>query len=64
MIDRDWMPKFLDELGLDSRLDDTHFTEYTLQSFKDELGRCNMEVHDYHIQWGEIYAICKSIAHN
>ncbi len=60
MIDRDWMPKFLDELGLDCRLDVTHYTEYTFKSFKDELSSCNIEISSYHIQWGEIYAVCTS----
>ena len=59
MIDRDWMPKFLDELDLDYRLDKTHFIEYTLESFLGELERSNIEIISYHIQWGEIYAVCK-----
>jgi hypothetical protein len=51
--------KFLDELDLDYRLDKTHFIEYTLESFLGELERSNIEIISYHIQWGEIYAVCK-----
>jgi len=61
MIDRDWMPTYLKELGLDYRLDVTHYTEYTLRSFYEELNRCGIEVTSHQIQWGEIYAICTNI---
>ena len=59
LIDRDWMPVYLNELNLDSRLDQTHYTEYTLESFQHELKNSGLIMESHHIQWGEIYAVCK-----
>ena len=60
MIDRDWMVLYHEQLGLDYRLDSTHFTEYTLKSFEEELEDCNIFIESYHVQWGEIYAKCST----
>jgi 2-polyprenyl-3-methyl-5-hydroxy-6-metoxy-1,4-benzoquinol methylase/GT2 family glycosyltransferase len=37
LIDRCWLPKYKKELGVEWRLDSTHFTEYTLAELKQEL---------------------------
>ena len=58
---KDAIGHYLDELGLDCRLDVTHYTEYTMKSFNEELNKCGIEVTNYHIQWGEIYARCANI---
>ena len=58
MIDRDWLPVYQDELGLDYRLDATHFTEFTFKSFEQLLNDCDIKIDSFHIQWGEIYANC------
>ena len=58
MIDRDWLPVYQNELGLDYRLDTTHFTEFTLKSLTQELAKCDIKIISYHVQWGEIYAKC------
>lgn len=60
MIDRDWMPVYLNELGIDSRLDKTHFIEYTFENFKQEMDLAGLYIEEYHIKWGEIYAVCKT----
>ena len=60
MIDRDWLPVYQNELGLDYRLDNTHFTEFTLKSLTKELDLCDIKIISYHIQWGEIYAKCST----
>jgi len=59
MIDRDWLSVYKKNIGLDYRLDPTHFTEYTLVDFKKELNEANIELVSYEIRFGEIYAICK-----
>ena len=37
MINRDWITLYKKELGIEWRLDKTHYIEYTLESFKEEL---------------------------
>jgi SAM-dependent methyltransferase len=61
MIDRDWITIYKKNLGLDYRLDNTHFTEYTFEQFKFELSECNINIISYHIRFGEIYAVCNTI---
>jgi len=39
MMDRDWVPLYKKELGIEWRLDLTHFTEYTEASFREESFR-------------------------
>lgn len=57
MIDRDWLVLYKKEMGVESRLDDTHFTEYTMKAFKNEIREANLVVKDFSIQFGEIWAI-------
>jgi len=59
MINRDWLTLYKKELGAEWRLDKTHFTEYTLESFKEELQKANLKIDKFSIQFGEIWAaIC------
>ena len=44
------------ELGLEYRRDKTHFIEYTLEGFKEELEKVGLRISDYSIQFGEIWA--------
>ncbi len=55
-FDRDWSVALAQELGLDSRLDETHFIEYTDQIFKKEMTEANLEIKHFEKQWGEIWA--------
>ena len=57
MINRDWITLYKKELGLEWKLDKSHFTEYTLESFEDELKKANLKLTKYSIQFGEIWAI-------
>lgn len=56
MVDRDWLVLYKKQMGVSWKLDNTHFTEYTLEEFSDEIERCNLKIHKYSIKWGEIYA--------
>jgi len=60
MIDREWITVYKKELGIDYRLDSTHYTEYTYTQFEQELTQSGIEILSYHIRFGEIYAICNA----
>lgn len=57
MIDRHWLVLLKKNLGLDYRLDDTHFIEYTKESFLNEINQANLRVSKFDVRWGEIYAV-------
>lgn len=59
MSDRDWLTPYRQELGLESRLDDTHCTEYTLDSFRNELTEAGLTIREYSVQFGEIWSVVK-----
>lgn len=59
MVDREWITVFKKELGLEYRLDNTHYTEYTYEDLKKELEEAGIETLSHHIRWGEIYAVCE-----
>ncbi|MEW6068413.1 MAG: class I SAM-dependent methyltransferase [Nitrospirota bacterium] len=56
MINRDWVVLYKKELGLPYMSDPTHYTEYTLESFIDELSEAGLKVKNYTVQFGEIWA--------
>jgi SAM-dependent methyltransferase len=56
MVDRDWRIPVRRELGLPYFSDDTHFTEYTRESFVAEIGAADLAVTDLRVNWGEIWA--------
>jgi len=59
MIDREWIAVYKKELGLEYRLDHTHFTEYTYEQLRDELKEAGIEILSYHVKFGEIYTVCE-----
>ena len=59
MLDRDWITLYKKELNIEWRLDNTHFIEYTLESFQEELQKAEVKIEKYSIQFGEIWAIIK-----
>lgn len=59
MIDREWIVQYKKELGVEYRLDETHYIEYTFEQFLDELNTAGIKMINYHIRWGEIYAVCE-----
>lgn len=61
MIDREWIVLYKKELGVEYRLDNTHFTEYTFKQFKNELTQAGIKIKQYDIKFGEIYAVCEVI---
>lgn len=55
-FDRDWIVPLAEELGLDSRLDETHFTEFTRESFQKEMREANLDIKYLEVRWGEIWS--------
>jgi len=55
-FERDWRVPLKQELGMDYRLDSTHFTEYTLEGFGHEIEAAGLAVAHQECRWGEIWA--------
>lgn len=60
MIDREWITIYKKELGVDYRLDPTHYTEYTYAEFQQELAASGVQILFYRVRFGELYAVCKA----
>jgi len=56
MFNRDWRVPLRKELRLPYFLDGTHFTEYTQESFVQEMDAAGLRVAHMEIRWGEIWA--------
>jgi len=61
LINRSWLSIYKKELGVDYRLSKSHYIEYTLQSFKNEIESVDFKIYSYSIQFGEIWAIVEKI---
>lgn len=59
MYERDWRVPLMDEIGIDSRLDNTHFIEYRYEDFIDELTSADIEIISMETRWGEFWSVCK-----
>jgi 2-polyprenyl-3-methyl-5-hydroxy-6-metoxy-1,4-benzoquinol methylase len=57
MIDRDWITIYKKNMGLEYRLDKTHFIEYTYESFQKEIETAGLLILSYHVRFGELYAV-------
>ena len=55
LFERDWRIPLKRELGIDFRLDATHKTEYTLESFDREIIEAGMRITYQEVRWGEIW---------
>ncbi len=56
VFERDWRVPLKQELGIDYRLDPTHLTEYTLETFAAEMAAAGLNVVHQETRWGEIWA--------
>jgi SAM-dependent methyltransferase len=56
MFNRDWRPALRSELGLYAYGDPTHFTEYTIESFEQEMRDAQFSITHSQVNWGEIWA--------
>jgi 2-polyprenyl-3-methyl-5-hydroxy-6-metoxy-1,4-benzoquinol methylase len=56
LFERDWRVPLKRELGVEWRLDKTHETEYTLESFADEMQEAGLKIIHQEVRWSEIWA--------
>ncbi|NJL53882.1 class I SAM-dependent methyltransferase [bacterium] len=56
MFDRHWRVPLRQELGLFCFSDVTHYTEYTRDSFEQEIEAANLIIRHLQINWGEIWS--------
>lgn len=56
LFERDWRVPLKRELGVEWRLDSTHETEYTLESFAEEMAAAGMKITHQEVRWSEIWA--------
>ena len=59
LFERDWRVPLKKELGVEWRLDATHETEYTIESFHDEIFAAGLTPAHQEIRWGEIWCELK-----
>jgi SAM-dependent methyltransferase len=57
MFDRDWIPLYKKELGLEWRLDLTHYTEFTKETFYRECEEAGYHIESFSVQFGEVWAV-------
>jgi len=60
LFDREWIVQYKKELGVEYRLDRSHFIEYTYDGFIEEMTSAGIKVVDLKIHYGEIYAVCQA----
>jgi SAM-dependent methyltransferase len=56
VFERDWRVPLKKELGVEWRLDPTHETEYTLETFAEEMREANLRIDHLEVRWGEIWS--------
>jgi len=56
MFNRDWRGPLGQERGMSYCSDDTHFTEYTRESFEAEMQAARLAITHLQVNWGEIWA--------
>jgi len=59
LYERDWRVPLMDELGVDYRLDKTHYIEYTQEGLAKEIEQAGLKIIYQEIRWGEIW--CESM---
>lgn len=56
LFERDWRVPLKRELGVEWQLDPTHETEYSLESFPEEMKAAGLRISHQEVRWGEIWA--------
>lgn len=62
LFERDWRVPLRKELGVEWRLDLDHKTEFTLESFGEEIEAADMKIDHLEVHWGEIWSEVSSDA--
>jgi len=56
LFERDWRVPLKKELGVEWRLDLDHKTEYTLDSFAEDVENAELKIKHLEVRWGEIWS--------
>ncbi len=57
LYERDWTVPMREQLGIEWRLDTTHFLEYRIPQFEQEIADAGAEILNLEIRWSEIWAV-------
>lgn len=57
-IEREWLPVYKKEIGIEYRLDRTHKIEHTKQEFMAEMAAAGLRITEFDVRFGEFYAVC------
>jgi len=58
LVDRDWLTVYKKELGMNYKLDEGHYTEYTLDQFQQEMIDAGITIKQHQVRFGELYTVC------
>lgn len=58
LYERDWRVPLMEELGIDYRLDSTHFIEYIYEDFVKEISDSGLKIESAEFRWGEVWSVC------
>jgi Methylase involved in ubiquinone/menaquinone biosynthesis len=56
LFEREWRVPLRKELDVEWRLDPTHKTEYTIESFEEEMREAGLLIQHLEVRWGEIWS--------
>lgn len=59
LLERDWLVLYKKEKGIDYRLDKTHYIEYKLDDFKEEIDRFGLSIESFFVKFGELYSVVR-----
>ena len=62
LFERDWRVPLKREIGVDYRLDSTHYIEYTQEEFFGELHQAGLKVAHVEFRWGEIWSVAEPLS--
>lgn len=61
LFERDWRVPLKKELGIDYRLDSTHYIEYTQEEYFEELHQAGLKATNTEFRWGEIWSVVEPL---
>ncbi len=59
MFERDWRVPLKKEIGVEWRLDPTHYTEYIESEIKGEIRQAGLQLVSFKVIWGEFWLVAK-----
>lgn len=62
LLTRDWLTPYKRELGLEWRLDSTHWTEYEPQQLRQELALAGYGIESLETRFGELFALARPLS--